>query len=242
MRLEKLFPHTIAALLAMFYLQGCEGSLIQEGYRDVTAPYCDGLHEIQGIEKAWLANDQSVHLCVVGIPVGRVADKPPARELWKEKKYSVTLPADILHRPTWIAEAGPDDIVAVPAENIVPECTSPAPDSQEIPIVHWGGTDTMETSPEPVHLAVIDMYNRTSNAKEYLTDSGTDQTVILRRTVNGGPLFTYRHYRLQRSHGEPPPDMVGFAVAALIVDSAALLLGGDGLLKGESEPTSCLLD
>lgn len=244
MKSEKRLTGIAVLLLATLYMAGCEGALIQQGYKKVTAPQCSTIHEIQGIERAWVTSDQSVEMCIVGIPVGRVADKPPARSLWKEKKYSVTLPADILHPPSWIAEAGPDDVVDIPAAHITPGCTEPTLGSQEVPIVRWGGTETSEPSPEPAHLAIIDSYNRSFNAEEYQPDSGNDQVVVLRRTIDGGSLLTYRHYRLQRTHGEPPPDMVGFAVFAVLADSVALAFGGDGLLRGEgeSEPMSCLRD
>ena len=108
--------------------------------------------------------------------------------------------------------------------------------------MRWGGAETSETPLEPAHIAIIDSYNRSFNADEYQLDSSNDQIVVLRRTVENGSLFTYRQYRLLRTHGEPPPDMVGFALFAVLVDSVALAFGGDGLLKTESKPMKCLRD
>lgn len=233
-------------LLTVLYLQGCGHSFVQDGLDEVTAPYCIGLLEIQEIEGVWQQEDGALHICAVGIPVGRVADEPRYRERWRDMQYSITIPARVINPPSWIAEPRPGDTVDITANNVSPGCVATFTTGREIPIATYGKTGYMNktsvsgTPYELSDIAILELYDPRVNASEFQPEPGREQTIILRRTAEGEEPYTYISYRLQRPHGEPPVNMAVWTAGAVVADTLVFVLaGGEDLGDGE-HPAACL--
>lgn len=230
----------LAVLLATLFINGCDGSLTRETHRQASAPYCDSLHEIQGIQKAWRTDDGSLHFCIVGIPVGRVLDRPPNRAEWRERQYSVTIPAQTLSPPPWIAEPRPGDVVDIAAENISPGCPSATdPHWVDVPVLHPDDSTSMALS-ESAEIVMVDRFNRAIDEPEFVPEEGPQEIVVVRKKVDGGAYHTDRSYRLLRRRGDGPAIVVVGIAGAAVIDSLYYLFVDPENWKFEPWPITCL--
>lgn len=230
----------LIVLLATLFLGGCDGSVTRETHRQVSAPYCDSLHEIQGIQRAWRTDNGSLHFCIVGIPVGRVADRPLNRAEWQERQYSVTIPAQTLRPPPWIAEPGPDDVVDIAAENISPGCPSAIdPHWEDVPVLHPDDLASMALT-ETAEIMMVDRFNRAIDETEFVPEEGRHEIVVVRKMVDGGAYHTDRLYRLLRRRGKAPANMAVWTGGAVVVDSLYYALVDPKNWEFEPRPITCL--
>lgn len=244
----KILPRSIPILLLPL-LQGCIAEMSEEVIKDATAPYCDGLHEIQAVENAWQTPDGTLLICLRGVPVGAVADPGKISGRREEALYTATIPGDIFYRQKRLDEWQRQGLNAVrlPPEQTRQSCPVPQPGWEAVAIesvsadrrkrirYKAGGQSYSEiyglNRPEA---AVFDLYDPAQTTTSYQFPDSWDQTTLIVRRAGTDPAESrLTVYRLQQARGEIEPETVVESGGMLIFDVLFLVI--EGLLEDDEE-------